>query len=68
MPITQPQARQERHIIESNRAVRAREYCKHCGSRVSDEQEERVYAGAGGVLEGPFCNDECMWGWLTDGE
>lgn len=60
-------ARIDKHIREMNAETRAKTECLHCGNRVSDEEYGWKYAGAGGVLAGPFCGRECQFGWLNDG-
>jgi len=47
-----------------NRDVANRRYCKVCNVAVRSEDYKGKFAGAGGVIVGPFSSDDCRLGWL----
>jgi len=51
-------------VALKNRNVRQREECLQCGDDVPEKDFSAKYAGAGGVLAGPFCSSECYWRWM----
>ena len=52
-------------VALNNREVRQRDECLYCDDEVPDEGFSAKYAGAGGVLAGPFCSSDCYWGWMN---
>jgi len=52
-------------VARANKEVRERDECRHCGDTVPDEDFPTKYAGAGGVRAGPFCSEDCYWGWMN---
>lgn len=51
-------------VALTNREVRQRDECLQCGDSVPEKDFSAKYAGAGGVLAGPFCSRDCYWGWM----
>lgn len=55
----------EEQIAEMIQEVKDREQCLFCEKSVPDEEYEWKFVGAGGMIEGPFCDSECQFGWLN---
>ena len=51
-------------VRASNQKVRDRDYCLVCCTAVKQDDYKHKYAGAGGVIVGPFCSHDCWSGWL----
>ena len=58
---------QEAQIEAGNQEVRCRQYCLVCSTAVKQHDYKYKYAGAGGVIVGPFCSHDCWSGWLFGG-
>ena len=54
---------QEAEIKKNNQEVREKTYCEQCSTAVKDEDYQYKYAGAGGVIVGPFCGRRCWSKW-----
>lgn len=44
-----------------NARKRREEQCSMCGEAVPEQDFSAKFAGAGGVLAGPFCSRDCYW-------
>jgi len=52
---------------KANQEVREKVYCEQCSTAVREEDYKYKYAGAGGVIVGPFCGYDCWSTWLFGG-